>query len=432
MILFAVLAAGCAGPSSEMRQSVNGMIASGNWTGAKARLAIERFTSYGETNAVLYSMDLGVIQHDAGQYKDSNQSLEAAEQRMEELYTRSLSKEGGRFLLNDNTVDYAGERFERVLVNVYRALNYLFLGDRESALVEVRKLSRLLQEYADVYGAAKTVYKTDAFAQYVSALLYADGGQADDARIAFQNATSAYAGYTSAYGMRAPVLQAPTSDGAAGELVFFHANGVAPRKVSQSVSVAWNQAVVAVNLSKNDEAQAAQALNAVRAGLIGQAITVAFPAYVQDPFQIVASEVEAGGRRAATQLVQDVSAIARKDLAERQAAIRARAIARAAIKYILGKAVTDQCVKKYGKDSLTCQFMNLGRTVVATATEVADTRAWGTLPAQFRLARLPLPPGTHDVTVRYMHAGGAVVVTRTFKVTVRTGARAYLHDRTAL
>lgn len=430
--LLALLAAACAGPSGSMRKQVNAQLAAGDYAGAEARIQGEKLGSYGAKNQVLYYLDLGAVQHDGGKYKESDQSFSAAEERMDELYTKSVTKEGGRFLLNDNTTEYAGERFERALVNVYRALDYLLAGDRENALVEVRKLSRLLQEYADKYGGKSTAYKDDAFAQYLSGLLYADGGQDDDARISLEAASRAYKGYAAAYGTPTPSLAPPDAERGQGELVFLHANGVAPRKESRSLQVAWNEAVAAVGSTKNDEAQAGQARNALRAGVLGHAITISYPVYVQDPFQIASSEISVDGATAATQLVEDVSAIAQKDLAERQALIKTRAVARAAIKYILSKAATDAVKKKYGDKSLQALAAQIGTAALAAATEVADTRAWATLPAQFRMARLNLPAGPHQVVARYLNAAGAPVLTRTFTVTIRKGARTYLRDRTAL
>ncbi len=427
-----LLLGACSGPSGEMRKEVNAKIAAGDYAGAEAKIIGEKTASYGAKNAVLYYLDLGAVQHDGGKYKESDQSLAVAESRMEELYTKSVSKAAGTLLLNDNTVDYAGERFERALVNVYRALDYLWQGDREGSLVEVRKLVRLLQEYADTYGAARTVYKDDAFAQYLSALLYADDGKEDDARISLDNATRAYRLYAGAYGTPTPPLDAALPPPDAGELVFFHLNGVAPRKISQSFQIAWNEAVAAVNATKNDEAQAGQARNALRAGLIGRAITVSFPVYHQDPFAVASSQIESEGKTAETFLAEDVSAIAQKDLSERQALIRTRAVARAAVKFILAKAAVDEAERKYGKNSFQALAVKVGSAALSAATEVADTRAWATLPAQFRMARLPLPPGDHKVVVRYRNAAGAVLLTRELSVTIRKGQRAYLHDRTAL
>ncbi|MBI4061813.1 MAG: hypothetical protein HY403_10310, partial [Elusimicrobia bacterium] len=334
-----------------MRKAVNGMIAGRAYDAAQARIEREKEISYGRKNQVLYYLDLGAVQHDAGKFKDSDASLERAERRMDELYTKSVSRAAGTLILNDNTTEYAGSRFERAMVNVYRSLNYAFLGDRENALVEVRKLSRLLQEYADVYGPQKTAYKDDAFAQFLSSLLYEDDERPDDARIALEKSRRAYERYAGAYGAPPPRLEPVGDPQGAGELVFIHYNGVAPRKVSKSFSVAWREAAFAVNAAKDDEAQSGRAINALNAGLMGKAITVAFPEYVQDPFQIAGSAVEAAGVRAATELAQDVSAIARKDLEEAQALVRTRAIARAAIKYIVAKAASDEVARKYGRNS---------------------------------------------------------------------------------
>lgn len=435
VVLPACLLVACGGPSGSMRKDVNALIAARDFKGAEARIQKEKLGSYGKKNQVLYYLDLGAVQHDAGRYKESDKSLELAEARMEELFTKSVSRAAGTLLLNDNTTEYAGERFERALVNVYRALNYLFRGEREGALVEVRKLSRLLQEYADTTVGKTTAYKDDAFAQYLASLLYADDGKADDARISLNKSRKVYEFYAASYGTPTPRLDPPPANGAEedGEIVFLHLNGTAPHKISKTFSVAWNEAVVALNSSKDDEKEGAQARNAVAAGLIGNAVTVAYPAYIQDPFSISGSQVEASGRKAATQLVEDVSAIAMKDLAERQALIKVRAIARATTKYVLAKAATDAVKKKYGDKSWQALATQIGGSVASAATEVADTRAWATLPSQFRMARLRLPPGRHDVTVSYTGPAGAVVSTRTFKdVLVRKGMRTYLHDRTAL
>lgn len=427
-----VLLAACGGPSGSMRKDVNGLLAARDFDGALARVEKAKEGSYGKKNQVLYYLDLGAVQHDAGKFKESDQSLDKAERRMEELFTKSVSRAAGTLVLNDNTTEYAGERFERAMVNAYRALNYVFLSDLENALVEVRKLSRLLQEYADTLHGKKTAYKDDAFAQFLASLLYEDDGRADDARIAREKSRAAYKHYASAYGMPAPSLE-PAGAKNGGELVFLHYNGVAPRKVSKSFSVAWRDAAIALDASKDDEAESARAKNAIRGGLLGKSITVSYPDYIQDPFQISGSAVEAAGVTAPTELAQDLAAIAQKDLAERQAVIRTRAIARATVKFVLAKAVSDEVAKKYGKNSWQHLLAQAGGAATSAATEGADTRAWATLPAQFRVARLRLPPGTHDVVVRYLGPSGAELSSRTFKdVVIRKGRRTYLHDRTAL
>ena len=431
VLLAAALLAGCGGPSGELRKELNSLIAAGNYAKAEARLGEAKEGAYGKKNLVLYYLDLGAVQHHGGRYKESDDSLDRAERRMDELYTKSVSKAAATLMLNDKTVDYAGERHERSLAGVYRALNYVLRGDRDGALVEVRKLSRLLQEYADVYGPKTTAYKDDAFAQFLASLLYEDDGRADDARIAREKAARARERAAKAYGSPIPKLDALGHG--AGELVFVHSNGVAPRKISQSFQIAWNDAVAAVNASRDDEKESARAVNAIQAGLLGKAVTVAFPALVQDPFQVQSSVVEAAGTRVTTELVEDVAAVAKQDLAERVALIRVRAIARATVKFVVAKAAADAAARKYGKASWQAALTKVGGAAFAAATETADTRAWGTLPAQFRAARLRLPPGQHEVRVSYLSSGGAVVTSRVFPgVEIRKGRRTYLHDRTAI
>lgn len=432
--LLAALLSACAGPSEHLVKRVDEAVARRDYSDAENLISGAKDSSYGKKNAVLYYLDIGAVQLDGGRYKDSVASLSNAEQRMDDLFTKSIHKEAGTYLLNDNTTDYAGERFERALVNVDLALGYLLSGDRDGAMVEIRKLSRLLQEYADVYGAQKTAYKDDAFGEYLSGLLYADADQPDDARISFQKAGALYHRASQVDGEDEEVadLDAPRLGPNDGELVFIHANGTAPRKESRTFQVAWGQGVAAISATRDDEAQAGQAQNAIRAGFIGNAITIAYPKYVQGHYRVVRSEVELDdGRRARTHLIENVSAIAMRDLDERQALIRTRAIARATIKYILAHTVSNAVARKYGQNSPVALLTNFTANAVAAGTEVADTRAWTTLPSQYRIARVSLPAGDHVIHAVYRDAYGSEVDRRDFHVTVRRGARTYLYDRTA-
>jgi hypothetical protein len=429
----AVFLTACAGPSRSYRTGLNSMIAASNFAGAQAEIEGLKETEYGRKNAVLYYLDLGMVQHDAGLYKDSDASFAAAEDRMEELFTKSLHRAAGTFLLNDNTTEYAGEVFERALLNAFRALNYVFLGSQDEALVEARKVTAYLARFND-FMQGRSGYRDSAFAQYLSGMLFEQNGDGDDARISYEAASAAYKWYGSDYGTPEPHFAVPSYADLdrqdLGEVVLLHYNGKAPMKVSRTFQVAWNEAMLAVNQSGEEEAGAERFRNALNAGVLGSAITVSYPEYVQDPYNIAASRVNAGGFSADTQLMEDVSAIARGALRDRNAAIRTRAIARAAIKYVLAKAASDEVQKRAGDG-----FGLLARIVTnatAAATETADTRGWTTVPAQIRMARVALPPGKHDVTITFTGRNGEPEGSAVFKdVEVVRGRRTYLHYRTA-
>ena len=96
---------------------------------------------YPENNAVSMHLDLGLLQHFAGEYRASANSLLNAERLIQEAFTRSITENIATFLLNDNVREYPGEDFEDIYINIFNALNFFKLGDIDGALVEIRKLT---------------------------------------------------------------------------------------------------------------------------------------------------------------------------------------------------------------------------------------------------------------------------------------------------
>ena len=440
LLLSLIVLAGCApGMSTADKHAVNALMAAQRFDEAKAKLDSLKDTQYGAKNAVLFYLDRAAVLHHAGKYMESDADLDRAEQRMDELYTKSVTQAGGMLLLNDTTMDYAGEPFERALAHVLRALNYVFLNQPDEALVESRKVELFLDGLQRRVGG-KGVYSDDAFARYLDALLYADEGKLDDARISLEAARSAYADYSEAYGMPEPRFSLPARDKKSGELVFIHYNGVAPRKVTKTFQVAWGQAMALAQSSEDAEAQGAQFKNALAAGITGNSITVAYPGYVNEPYSIVSSEVLVDSKAvAATLLMEDVAAIASKTLEDRMGVIKTRAVARAFVKYVIAQAAYKVAAK--GCDQMPGGFMAVQIckgaakatfAAAAAATEIADTRSWSTVPAQIRMARAKLPAGTHDVTVLFKDAAGMVVAQADFPaVKIDPRKRTYLSYRTA-
>lgn len=425
IVMCAVLSA-CAAPSAAHKMDLNARLASRDWSGAEAQLVSAK-DQYGERNSVLFQLDRAAVLHAAGRYQESDALLDEAERRLEELYTRSVTKEAGKFLVNDLTDDFRGEPHERALLHVFRALNHVYQYRADEAAVEARKVSAFLAELNDRTGL-KHVYRDDAFARYLSAMLFEDAGHADDARIARAKAEEAYAWYQEAYGVSAPKLdgEAPPDH---GELVLVHYNGVGPRRSSQAIQVAWNDALTAVTAVGEQDGMA-QVQKAVTAGLMTDAITVAFPALVQDDFQVRASEVVFGGQRVPTVLVEDVTAISAKALENRIEAIRSRAVARALIKYIVAKLVENETKKRAG--AAAGFLAGVAGRAAAAATEVADTRCWATLPAELRMARVRLPAGVHAVDVNYLDANGAVFMREKLELEIQPGRRTYVPVKTTL
>ena len=64
------------------------------------------------------------------------------------------------------------------------------------------------------------------------------------------------------------------------------------------------------------------------------------------------------------------------------------------------------------------------------ATEVADKRAWFSVPEEIWVSQLDLPAGDHTLQIDYHDAYGAVVSSEQADVTIRPGRRSFVMVRT--
>ncbi|MBZ0269339.1 hypothetical protein K8I85_14390, partial [bacterium] len=371
-----------------------------------------------------YLMELGLVLRYEAKYDSSNAVFDSAEQLVDELYTKSISRELGAFLTNDEMIAYDGEMWERALVNYYRALNYIDLGNYDGALVECRKLNQKLGTYVDATGESST-YRTDAFAQYLTAILYEVGGETADAWVSLRLADEAYDHYREAYGTPAPKsLQrdlirlaraqgfrddeerfrekypdAETIDTADmleyGEVVLFWEEGFIPAKIQHDATVPILKGTGEWEGDREKWAHSLQYRWAhprpYEKQKLRYLLRFALPAYppplpTERPgwCQLTAAGTSASAR---SEVGENLAAIARKGLDDRMGNIVFRAILRALTKWAATASVENNQGDVAGK------LVNF----LTAAAEKADTRSWITLPNAIHVTRLLVPPGTHDL-----------------------------------
>jgi hypothetical protein len=100
----------------------------------------EHEKDYGANQELLFLLDSAMIHMRCGNYEKSNEYFHRAEYLTDYLWTRSFTKETLSFLVNDYTIPYAGEEFEKALINLFSAINYVKLQQYDDALVEIRRL----------------------------------------------------------------------------------------------------------------------------------------------------------------------------------------------------------------------------------------------------------------------------------------------------
>jgi hypothetical protein len=70
-----------------------------------------------------------------------------------------------------------------------------------------------------------------------------------------------------------------------------------------------------------------------------------------------------------------------------------------AITRLIARLVAGETTKKVAGGGLLGAVLSLGTQATLTATDIPDTRSWGTLPARIAIARVQLPAGPHQIEI---------------------------------
>lgn len=134
---------------------------------------------------LVYLMDYGSALQICEDYKKSNEIFLEAERVAEQSDYHSVSRVTGTALLNEEMIQYKGDTFEKLFLNVSLALNYMQLGQFDNALVEVRKMNQKFEKYK---GEGKKSFELNPFSKYLSGLIWEADKKYDDACIDFRDA----------------------------------------------------------------------------------------------------------------------------------------------------------------------------------------------------------------------------------------------------
>ncbi len=367
------------------------------------------------SDGVMENFNVGTLRRLAGDYKGSNQAFEIAKQKIAALYTTSVSEQAAAAVINDEIISFQGDRFEQVLLHFYMALNFLDLGELDSARVELLQSQVKMNEWGEP--------KDDIpFMRYFSGIIYEMLGEDDSATVSYRKAVNAYRitqkknnqdvplqlkydllrmlakmelsnefrQYSKQFGIRD---YRPSPKHGMGELVVILENGMVPQRQQRTFRT-WSPA-----LSMN--------------------IKVAVPDYPYSARPIYHTRLTINGIVKSLETTSDLDAMARAALAENMAAITTRAIARAVIKKRSEKKVGE-------KHGLLGEFAMM---VVNQGTEIADTRCWNTLPQVLQVSRTYLPAGSYNLAIDIITPAGVVVDKILQKVTISAGKTTLYNKR---
>lgn len=426
-----------------------------------------KFKEYGEKNALLYWLDKGISLHYAGKYQESILCFDKAEKLAEELYTKSITEESSSFLVSDNVRSYQGEDFEKIFINVFQALNYLFLGNYEDALVEARKVDHKLKTLQVNYGG-KNVYKEDAFMRYLTGLLYESQNEFNDAFVSYRKAINEYLSNKKIYNFQIPkdlIFRSLKIAKKLGfkdefeeivrknnlnlswkdlnyennaEVVIFHYNGFAPYKIDHYIEVSFGEGwgyVGSIEVSTDEQKDLQKARQIARSIASEEQFLVAFPKFVPEENKISYAIVEFYDNKGMLSLqqkpflVEDIETIAIKNLEDRIAKIKIKSIARAAIKYALSREITLKLTKD--SDDVSKWLVKKALQVTSAATEQSDKRSWRTLPKEINLCVVNLPENEYNIKMKFYDKVGNLIQEKSLgKIKVEKNKKTFLAVRT--
>jgi len=329
-------------------------------------------SSHGDfEDELLYLLDWAICLNHAGQFEASNGVFALAEKHVWGNDYTSLGEEAGTLLTGENTKVYRGEDFEKILINVYKAINFAVLGKVEEALVEARLVDRRLGELKRD-GASS--YKQNGFARYVSGVLYESQSEWNDAYIDYRKTHEIVPEFGAVgpdliriamrLGMRDHVERWEQEFGlkreartrsTPTEIVVIYQNGRGPKKVPRPDFYS-------------------------------------LPRFVPNSDSVRQAEVVVDGvSRGMPAVLHDIEATAILNLDERIAGMIAKRIA--------GRVVKEVAAQEIERRTNNAALGALTRLVLI-ASDQADLRSWSFLPRDLQILRVPVTPGTHEVRVR--------------------------------
>ncbi len=392
---------------------------------------------YSQKDRLLYFLDLGSIYHYKHDYTTSNQYFEQAEQTMDELFTKSISQMALSYIMNDNSIAYAGEIYENLYVNVFKALNFIQLNRFDDAFAEIKRVDNKLRELEDRYQQAfetfnnndttglklqyqPTHFYNDALAHYLSYLVYRADGRYDDSRIELEKIKTAWQTQSDVYYFKMPSFIGQTAAPSQEYLNIVGFVGKAPFKIAVGGLITTYDGYLGISDLSVPIALPRIPFPGMKAGYH---FKFAFPVMRPGRTQISRVDVFIDGQKAGRlELMEDMGKVALKTFRNKQKMIYIKTLIRTVTKGLLAAKGKKKLKKKLKINGFLGAVLDASMDLAVDATEQPDLRCWKTLPDKCLAGEFPLPSGNHAVDiVCYADDGSLVYRERIKNVTVHSG-----------
>ena len=112
----------------------------GNLTNAVAEATKMADQNAKNKDAIIWRLEQGAVLRANGQYEDSNKAFDQAQEKIDQYAQEAkvkLGHEAGALLSNQANLPYEGRAYDGIMLNTYKALNFLALGEIDKARPEL-------------------------------------------------------------------------------------------------------------------------------------------------------------------------------------------------------------------------------------------------------------------------------------------------------
>lgn len=429
VFLAAFFISGCTSLQSQKDQfvDVDKKVALHDYGSAAMTLEATKDKSYAKKDRVLFFLDVGMLHYYGRNTGKSNSLLSSAEDAIDELYTSSISKGAASLLLNDNVMDYDGEEYEDIYLNVFKSLNFLNENQFDPAFVEVRrinnKLSRLKDKYNKVaeqynksddakkkFTVASNQFNNSALGRYISMLMYRTEGKIDDARIDLNEIDNAWRSQGQLYNFLKPDFRSHLEQTNKIKVNVVSFVGKAPQLFARNLTIHTFKDAVAIYISDGKQEKELEVIP-WKDMTSGYHFKFSLPYMEKQGTKVAKVTLELNGAQAAVlQTIESLENVAQDIYKMKEGMTYLKTIIRTVTKGILNEKANKELDKKTG-GGLFGELTRIASSALVDASENADLRLARYFPAQAMVAETEVDPGTYSVVVKYFNSNGQLMYT---------------------
>ena len=373
------------------------------------------------TDAVLFNLDAGALQRTVGNIGESTARLDDADALVgnyEQWPETAIGEEFGAALTSARSVNYRGKFSDLVMLNTYRAIDHMELGQNNGArsmLIRAGFIQKdIAEKYADDLKKAQDDTAKDAKSNSdqfdTNKSVQASDAQTKDSYKDLLN-LKPYGNYVNPFcdyiqGLYFLGAALDQSDKERASVAFKRAASMEPGNayIQQDIAAADNVAnghkltpttyVIFETGMAPEMGQIQVPLPLFLANNQAPTVVLYFPTMKTIEDYVPSLSVTAGGAAYQTALVSDMDSVVLQQFKNELPTITTRMIIAAATKAAIDAGIRQATKSQSG-------FVQLGYDVVSAgymaAANQADLRTWRVLPKQFQIARFETPADHHLV-----------------------------------